>query len=138
MFDRWSRVDLGLLVVRVGVGVMFMTHGFPKMIRGPEGWAKLGGTMANFGIEFLPAVWGFLGAFSELVGGLLLALGLFFRPALVLLAATMVVATRHHFARGDSLTDASHAIEAGILFVGLFLTGPGRHALDATFGRGRG
>ena len=37
--------DLGLLLLRVGIGIMFTIHGYPKLIGGPEMWAKVGGTM---------------------------------------------------------------------------------------------
>jgi putative oxidoreductase len=33
--DRYR--DAGLLVLRIGIGVMFMLHGFPKVMGGPEG-----------------------------------------------------------------------------------------------------
>jgi len=72
---------------------------------------------------------------SEAVGGLLLALGLLFRPACGALLATMIVATSMHLGKGDGLMGASHAIEAGIVFLGLLLIGPGRFALDARLRR---
>lgn len=28
--------DVGLLILRVGIGLMFMIHGFPKLFGGPE------------------------------------------------------------------------------------------------------
>ncbi len=30
--------DVGLLILRVGIGIMFMGHGLPKLIAGPEKW----------------------------------------------------------------------------------------------------
>ena len=32
---RYRYHDLGLLVLRVGLGVMFMLHGYPKLMGGP-------------------------------------------------------------------------------------------------------
>lgn len=86
--------------------------------------------MAAFGLHDFPQVWGFAGAFAEGVGGLLLVLGLFFRPACFLLICTMVVAAVHHYAAGDGIGGASHAIELGIAFLGLFILGPGRYSID--------
>ena len=30
--------DIGLLFLRIGIGVMFIMHGLPKLIGGPEKW----------------------------------------------------------------------------------------------------
>ena len=122
--------DAGLLLLRVGLGLMFMLHGGPKLAGGPDYWEKIGGSLAAFGIHFLPQFWGFAAGLVEFGGGLLLLLGLFFRPACLLLLVTMVVATNSHLSRGDDLNAASHAIEAGVTFLGLLFIGPGRFSLD--------
>jgi len=110
---------------------MFIMHGLPKLTGGPEKWAMLGDTMKSLGIDFAPTVWGFMGAFSECVGGLLLAIGLFTRPACIALLATMIVAASMHISKGDPFVKYSHAVEAGILFISLILIGPGKYSLDA-------
>jgi putative oxidoreductase len=123
--------DLGLLLLRVGIGGMFMGHGWPKLAGGPERWARLGKAMTHLGIDFMPTVFGFAAAISEFFGGLLIALGLLFRPGCTLLLGTMVVASTMHIRKGDSFTASSHAIEAAILFAALVLIGPGRYTLEA-------
>ncbi len=130
--DKWR--DHGLLFIRLGLGVMFMLHGWPKLAGGAKAWAKLGKAMGHLGIDFAPTLWGFAGAISEFGGGILLALGLLFRPACTMLVATMAVAATMHISKGDGFIAASHAIEAGIVFLGLLLIGPGRFALDARRG----
>lgn len=131
ILSRLSRhSDAALLLLRLGLGVMMMIHGYPKLIGGPEKWGQLGGSMANLGIHDFPQAWGFAAAFAEGTGGLLLVLGLFFRPACFLLICTMVVAAVRHFAAGDGISGASHAIELGIVFLGLFILGPGRYSID--------
>ncbi len=127
-FDRYK--DWGLLFLRVGLGVAFLFHGVPKLLGGPEKWAGLGGAaMAPLGISFAPAAWGLMAALSESVGGLLLILGFFFRPACLLLAATMAVALNMHVSKGDPFNVYSHAMEDGIVFLALILIGPGRFVL---------
>ena len=34
--------DTGLLILRIGIGVMFMLHGLPKITGGTEQWAQMG------------------------------------------------------------------------------------------------
>jgi putative oxidoreductase len=122
--------NTGLLILRVGLGVMMITHGFPKLAKGPAGWEGLGGSMKVVGIDFLPVFWGFMGAAAEAVGGLFLILGLFFRPVNVLLVITMLIAALVHFGKGDGLSGASHAIELGIVFFSLIFIGPGKYSID--------
>lgn len=121
----------GLLLLRVGVGTMFLlVHGGPKLLGGPPVWEKIGGAMAVVGVSILPVFWGFLAAASEGIGGLCVALGLFTRPAAFFMTATMAVASTMHLSHGDGLQKASHAIELGVVFAALFLTGPGRYSVD--------
>lgn len=122
--------DFGLLFIRVGLGAMFIWHGLPKLMGGQEMWTGLGGSMSAVGINFLPTMWGFLAAVTEAVGGLLIILGLFFRPVCLLLVINLAVAALFHFNKGDGLMGASHAIEDGIMFLGLFIIGPGLYSVD--------
>lgn len=43
--------DYGLLILRIGIGGMFIFHGAPKMFGGPERWEGIGGAMASVGIK---------------------------------------------------------------------------------------
>lgn len=122
--------SFGLLIIRAGLGIMMILHGYPKLMGGPEKWAKLGKAMGDLGIDFAPEFWGFMAAFAEGVGGLLLLLGFLFRPATALLIITMVVAAFKHLNGGDSVLDSSHAIELAVVFLGLFFIGPGKYSID--------
>ncbi|WP_449399571.1 DoxX family membrane protein [Chryseobacterium wanjuense] len=75
--------------------------------------------MKVIGIDFLPAFWGFMATASETLGGFLLIIGLFFRPALILLVWTMIIASLVHLSNGEGLQAASHAMELGIVFFSL-------------------
>lgn len=128
--------DLGLLVVRAGTGLsLLLFHGYGKISGGPETWEKIGTSMANLGITFLPAFWGFMAAVSEFFCALLLVLGLFFRPAAALCAFTMFVAVMRHLnlppdAGAAGWKGASHALELFSVFLGLLIVGPGRFTLS--------
>lgn len=122
--------DLGLLVLRLGIGAAFVLYGYPKMLGGPAGWEKLGGAMGVFHIKAYPMFWGFAAAFAEFGGGILLILGLFFRPAALLMLCTMTVAAATHLAAGDEIFKVLHPIELGVVFFALLFEGPGRFSVD--------
>jgi putative oxidoreductase len=126
--DKFS--NAGLLFIRVGLGIMFIFHGFPKLLSGTAEWTTLGQTMKYFGITFLPTVWGLLAVATELLGGLLLMLGLAFRTICILMTFNLIVAALYHFGAGEGLSGASHAVEDAIMFTGLIFVGPGNYSID--------
>jgi putative oxidoreductase len=127
----YPQLHLGLLLLRLGIGISFMCHGWPKLLAGPELWEQLGGAMGNWGIHFAPTFWGFMGSLAEFGGGVLLVLGLFFRITCFILVIQMVVATSSHVSQGQSFSEYSHALEMAILFFCWLFIGPGRYSLDA-------
>lgn len=122
--------NTGLLIVRLGLGIMFMLHGYPKLIGGPEKWEVIGSSMKYLGITAVPAAWGVIAAITETFGGFLILIGLAFRPVCLILTCTMIVAANMHLHTSDSYMSASQAIEAGFVFLGLALIGPGRYSVD--------
>lgn len=133
--DRW--VDVGLLVLRLGFGLGFIFfHGWGKLTGGPERWAGVGSSVEHLGIGFGHAFFGFLAAFAESIGGLLIATGFLFRPAALLLAGTMFVAWVGHVTTGNGTP--AHAFKNMWVAVGLALIGPGRYSIDHWLTRRRG
>lgn len=123
--DRY--IHLGLLVLRIGLGIMLLFHGGPKLFGGPETWERIGSNMSLLGINFWFMFWGLLAALAEFVGGILLIAGIYFTPACVLLTLTMLVALIRHLSAGDPFSVYSHPLELAIVFLSLIITGPGRH-----------
>lgn len=124
--------DLGLLVLRLGVGISFLlVHGLPKIKGGPELWTKIGGAMSNLGITFAPTFWGFMAAASEFGGGLLILLGLFTRTSSFFLAFTMFVAAATHLSRMDPWGRVFHPLELMCVFIALMFIGAGKYSLDS-------
>jgi putative oxidoreductase len=126
-FYSEDQIALGLLIVRIGVGIAFMVHGYPKLFMG--GALGLSKGLAAAGIPGGVAA-AYLAALAEFVGGMTLIAGLLFRPTTVVLGFTMFVALIFHLRRGDSFIAYSHAIESGILFMALTIAGPGRFSAD--------
>jgi putative oxidoreductase len=128
-----SLQPLGLLILRVALGVIFLTHGYPKLTRNA---GALQGTFVQHG---LPAQLVYVAGVLETFGGLLLIVGLFTRGAALLLGIEMGIAVlKVHGGRGImavheyefplALAAASLAlatIGAGIMSVDHFLFGEG-------------
>ena len=131
LFSNLSKYkDFGLLVIRVGLGIMFIYHGLPKLMGGEDMWMKIGGSAKYVGITFAPTFWGFISAAVEALGGLFLIIGLAFRPVCLLLVVNLIVAAAFHFGTGGGMDAAAHAIEDAITFTGLFIIGPGAYSFD--------
>ncbi len=128
--DKYS--DAGILFLRIGIGFAFIfVHGWGKIMGGPELWGKIGGSMANMGINFAPVFWGFMASLSEFGGGILILLGLFTRPASAFMAFTMLTAFMMHTSKLDPWSKAIYPMEMFAVFMGLLFIGAGKYSIDA-------
>lgn len=126
----FKSMDIGLLFLRVGTGLMFITHGIYKFMKGEEVLAMIGSALSNIGIASGHAQIGALVASTELLGGVLLVLGLFVRPVSGVLLLIMGGALNFHLSNGDGFHQFGHAIQAGIVFLSLIAAGGGKYSLD--------
>jgi putative oxidoreductase len=122
--------DTGIMLLRLGFGIMFMFHGFPKIYKGVDTWTEIGSNMRYLGIYFWPAFWGFLSAFTEFAGGILLIMGLFTRGVAAFLLINMTVASISMYSKNHDFMSAAHPIEDGIVFLSLVFIGGGRFSID--------
>jgi putative oxidoreductase len=122
--------DLGLLAIRIGLGASLVAHGYPKLAGGPAAWEQIGGAMGLLAVPGPPRFWGLAAALAEFGGGILVVLGFFFRPAVLLLAVTMMVALNMHLKQGDPFRTYSHALDMAVVFLGFLFVGPGRLSID--------
>lgn len=132
MFKK-DYINTGLLIIRLGIGIALLFHGYPKIIGGMEKWAMLGKHMDVIGIHFFPSFWGFMASISEFGGGILLITGLLFRPACGFLIFTFAIALCMHLKGGDPFGDYSHSLELLVVFLGLLFTGSGKYRLLAKY-----
>lgn len=122
--DEGSYGPQALSLLRIVAALLFTLHGTSKLVGFPP-----------FPMD-LPAVGSLLwiGAVLELVGGLLLIVGLFSRPVAFLLSGEMAVAYWMFHAPRSTFPSVNMG-EAAILFCFIFLlvaaAGPGPWSLDA-------
>lgn len=81
-----SLQPVSLLVLRLALALIFIYHGYPKLVHANEGMREF------FVLHGLPAYFVSVSGILECFGSLLLAVGLFLRPAAFLLSAEMVIA----------------------------------------------
>lgn len=121
--------NIGILMLRVGLGIAFIMHGIPKVIGGPEAWANYGAAMQFIGIDEAPMFFGFIAGITELFGGIFIALGIFYRPVLILLTITMLVATASKIGEGAGYPEIAHPMKMAIVFFCMIFIGPGKYSL---------
>ena len=127
----YDTIEYILMFMRIGIGILTIGHGVPKIMGGIQHWRELGTTfMFPLGIHFLPVTWGFLGAATEFFGGIALVLGLATRIASFCLIIMMLIAFLWHFKKGDSFNLYSFPLTLIVIYLGYLIIGSGKFSLD--------
>lgn len=132
---RWT--DLGLLVLRVVVGIVFFMHGYQKVFG--MGVGGVTGFFTSLGIP-MPGVAALFVSYLELVGGALLVLGVATRLLGLALAGDMLVALfTVHLSKGFYASDGGYelVLTLAAAAIALALAGPGAYSVDAAVMRRR-
>ncbi|AIE84687.1 DoxX family protein [Fimbriimonas ginsengisoli] len=144
-----SRIDVGLLILRIALGSIVLIYGCQKMlgIFGGHGFAK---TLEFFSGTFgIPEVLGILAILTEFFGSICLILGIVTPVAAFGLACNFAVATYINlrapgavagvFSSGDPAKMSNVLYPTALFFmsVALLIMGAGKYSLDAKFFRGR-
>lgn len=126
-------LNLGLLIIRVVVGVTLATHGLNKIFGGGK-IAGTAGWFASMGMK-MPKANAWIAALTEIGSGALLALGLLTPLAAAGMVAIMVVALiTTHLKNGWFIFNPGGGIEYVVVLaavgIGLACTGPGKWSID--------
>ena len=116
-----------LVVIRIFAGILMLLHG--RMVFDSEIMKGMGASLHDeLGLPF-PLLMAYFAKGAEFFGGLLLAIGLFTRFALIPLIITMAVAAfgSHH---GQISGEGEHAFLFLLIFAAFFFIGPGKWSID--------
>lgn len=134
-----TRAGLGLSVIRILVGLIFMAHGAQKLfgLFGGYGLEGTGQWMESIGLApgYLMAL---LSGSAEFFGGLALVIGLLARPAALALTVTLVVAIFSvHINNGLFMSNNGYEFALALLAgtVAVLIEGAGRWSLDRLIAR---
>ncbi len=129
LWHAGSEGNPAYLLLRVFTGLAMLTHGWPKLMAGPELWEGVGGVMGKIGIPGPAVFWGFMAAFAESIGAILLTVGLLAPTAAFLIGVTMAMAAFVGHA-GDPFAKRELALLYLCICVLFMLKGAGRYSLD--------
>ena len=130
----------GTVPLRLALGVAFIGHGAQKVFAsfGGPGFAKFTSFPAPFSLMRPSAAWMGAAAFAELVGGVLVLLGLFTRLGAFLITCVMLTAI---FGVLWPKFFAPEGMELAVAFLGmalaLLIMGGGQASADRMIGRRR-
>jgi len=129
--------DLGLFILRLGMGILFIIHGYPKMtgrgVVNDKGSREsmiesIQGLKLPFAYQ-LAVVSGAIMFF----GGILFVLGLWIRWVAAILAAIMLVAFGRNFFRKGFLGSGDFPFSVLVTLLGLIFLGSGMISMDHLF-----
>lgn len=125
---------LGLLILRVALGIIFIYHGYPKLAHSSH-------EMQGFFVEHgLPGYFVYVAGVLETFGGALLLIGLFTRATALLLAIEMGVAIWKVHSNGGYLVVHNYEfpLAVGAACFALATVGAGLISLDHPLFEGSG
>ncbi|MCM3067728.1 DoxX family protein [Priestia flexa] len=128
-------ISIGLLLIRLVIGLSFMAHGAQKLFGwfGGHGLKGTGGWFESIGMK-PGARMALIAGLSELVGGALFAVGFLTPLAALMIAGTMLIAIiKVHGPNGYWATQNGYEYNLTLLVVAISIAiiGPGYYAIDA-------
>ena len=130
MHDSPALQHLGLTLMRISIGTMFLIFGYNKLISGTANITQIGSAMSLFGITHGHLLCGYAAALTELCGGFAYMLGLWTRITSLPLIWLLIVALRYHLQKGDPFTVWAFPGLCLCIVIGFFFAGSGVYSAD--------
>ena len=122
-------INFGLLFYRLALGISLFYHGYLKYVSGEQGLYKVGAMLSTLGVPSgFEVILGTIASYAEMVGGILLIIGLFTRIGTLLVVGTLAVATILNLNGNFFSWDYPSQMAFGAIM--LFFAGAGRYSLD--------
>jgi uncharacterized membrane protein YphA (DoxX/SURF4 family) len=131
--DKTQSRNILLLVIRIWLGYRMFSASYSSVVDIIFHPSERAFFIKWFGEELhfpMPLVMAFLAKGAELTGGILVFLGLFTRPASLLIAFTMLVATLTANLGADWIIDGGFTVSYTLFALILLLEGSGKYSLD--------
>lgn len=122
-------INFGLLFYRFALGISMFYHGYLKYVSGEQGLYKVGTMLSALGVPSgFEVILGTIASYAEMVGGILIVIGLFTRIGSLLIIGTLAVATILNL--NGNFFSWDYPSQMGFGAIMLFLAGAGRYSLD--------
>jgi putative oxidoreductase len=121
----WHNKNIGLLIIRVVVGIVFIYFGWDKV-------SDMTTTVNNFSQMGFHAFWAYVASYVEFIGGIALVLGFGTKIVGILLAITMAVATYVVYPNGFMMASFPFTLLGTAL--GLSFIGGGKYSIGSCCG----
>ena len=122
-------INFGLLFYRFALGISMFYHGYLEYVSGEQGLYKVGALLSALGVPSgFEVILGTIASYAEMVGGILIIIGLFTRIGSLLIIGTLAVATILNL--NGNFFSWDYPSQMGFGAIMLFLAGAGRYSLD--------
>lgn len=122
-------INFGLLFYRLALGISMFYHGYLKYVSGEQGLYKVGAMLSALGVPIgFEVILGTIASYAEMVGGILIIIGLFTRIGSILIIGTLAVATILNL--NGNFFSWDYPSQMGFGAIMLFFAGAGRYSLD--------
>ena len=122
-------INFGLLFYRLALGISMFYYGYLKYVSGEQGLYKVGSMLSALGVPSgFEVILGTIASYAEMVGGILIIIGLFTRIGSILIIGTLAVATILNL--NGNFFSWDYPSQMGFGAIMLFFAGAGRYSLD--------
>ena len=121
MMKGSPKMNTGLLVLRVGIGALFIMAGWMKV-------ADMHATVGMFASMGINTFWAYVASYAELLGGVAVLLGVFTHFAAAVLAFVMLVAVYETRSNMQMMMTPAVTLFASLA---LAFTGAGRYSVGS-------